>query len=97
MKAQQAHDEITAHIEKLGQPYSEWYAGITSDVDQRLHGDHGVPKENHWYSYRSVDSAAGARGVEQALLDAGCDGGSGGGDTDSRIVYAYLKTSDTNP
>jgi len=31
------------------------------------------------------------------FLDKGMDGGPGGGDEDSKIVYAYKKTSLTNP
>jgi len=97
MNAQQAFDEIVDHIEKSGHPYADWYAGITSDVDERLHGYHQVPKKDHWFVAQPVDSNRGARDVERALLDAGCDGGTGGGQPDSRIVYAYLKTRGTNP
>lgn len=95
--AQQALAEITAHIKKQGGAYSDWYCGITSNLENRLYGDHKVPKKNHWSITRLCEDSASARAVEKALLDLGCDGGEGGGDEDSRIVYAYLKTSITNP
>ena len=95
--AQKAYDDIVAHIKKQGGPYSDWYCGITSDIENRLFGDHNVPKENHWYMFRDCDSAESARAVEKALLELGCDGGAGGGDETSIYVYAYLKTAITNP
>ena len=42
-------------------------------------------------------SSAAARSVEKTFLDHGCDGGTGGGDDDAIYVYAYLKTSETEP
>lgn len=97
MDTKQAYAEIKAHIDKCSHRYSDWYAGITSDIQQRLHGDHAVPKKDHWFAHRTVGTADGARSVEKALIDLGCDGGGGGGDKDSKTVYAYLKTSQTNP
>ncbi len=97
MNAQQALDEITAHINKSNYSCSDWYAGITSDIDQRLHGDHKVPRKDHWFAHRTTDTANDARAVEEALLKSGCDGGTGGGDATARTVYAYLKTQDTAP
>lgn len=88
-------DEIAAHIAKQGGQRSHWYVGITADIDQRLHGAHGVPKKNHWYAWREAVTADDARSIEQAFLQWGCDGGSGGGDSRSRFVYAYLKTAAT--
>ncbi len=93
--AQSVVNEIHAHMRKQGGSPSSWYVGITSDIEQRLFGDHGVPKENHWYCYRETFTSNDARSVEKAFLDYGCDGGSGGGDDTSTFVYAYLKTSIT--
>jgi len=97
MNARTALDEIAAYIDKSGCPYGQWYVGITSDVRQRLHGDHRVPKKNHWFIIRRLDAEHDARAVEKALLDAGCEGAPGGDDGEPRIVYAYLQTADTAP
>ena len=95
--AQQANDDIIAHIKEQGGKYSDWYCGITSDIEDRLIDDHQVPKKGHWYIYRECVNVEAARSVERALIQRGCDGGTGGGDESSIYVYAYLKTSTTNP
>ena len=77
--------------------YSGCYVGITSHVDSRLFGDHNVLKENSRWIYRAASSHTVAREVEQHFLNAGMDGGGGGGDETSKIVYAYKKTSSTDP
>jgi hypothetical protein len=77
--------------------YGDCYVGITSDVDSRLFGDHGVSKENGQWIYRTASYHTVAREIEQHFLDAGMDGGSGGGDETSKTVYAYKKTSSTTP
>ena len=94
---QEIYNEIVAHMNSEGGLYSNWYAGITSNIESRLHGDHGVPKTNHWFMTRPAASSADARIIEEALHKLGCDGGPGGGDTTSSIVYCYKKTSITNP
>lgn len=90
-------NEIHAKMQKQGGPASIWYVGITENIDQRLFGDHNVPKKDHWFIYRKAYSVADARTIEKSFLDYGCDGGMGGGDEDAVFVYAYLKTSITNP
>ena len=95
--AQEAYDEILAHIQKQGGSFSGWYCGITENIKDRLFGDHNVPEKDHWYAFRECINSAATRSVEKALLDLGCDGGPGGGDDDAIYVYAYLKTSVTDP
>lgn len=95
--AQEIVDELSAHILKEGSALSSWYVGITEDVDQRVFVDHRVPKENHWRAHRKAVSSNAARAAEKNLLKWGCDGGAGGGDNDAVFVYAYLKTTRTNP
>ena len=97
VSAKQAVEDICAHIKKQGGQYSSWYCGVTSDLNTRVHGDHNVPKEKHWYIPRRCHSDDDARSAEKAMLTFGCDGGTGGGDEDAVFVYAYLKTSITDP
>lgn len=87
--------DITACFK--GVAYKNCYVGITSDVQGRLFGDHNVSKADRHRIYRTASSNSVARDIEQHFLDAGMDGGRGGGDTTSKIVYAYKKTSRTNP
>ena len=95
--AQEVYDEIVAHIKKQGGPFSSWYCGITENIKNRLFGDHNVPEKDHWFIHRPCTSNESARNVEKALLELGCDGGTGGGDANAVHVYAYLKTSITEP
>lgn len=97
LDANTIRDQIYAHIQKQGGAAEQWYIGIASDIDRRLHGDHNVPRSNHWFIYREAHTANDARAVEKVFLDWGCDGGPGGGDETTCFVYAYLKTVVTAP
>ena len=90
-------DQILAHIQQQGGSPSAWYIGIASDIDQRLHGDHAVPRKGHWFIWRLAHTSDDARAIENVFLEWGCDGGPGGGDDSTRYVYAYLKSPVTDP
>ncbi len=92
---QEIINDIAAHFKGIS--YKNCYVGITSDVKSRLFGDHNVTEENGHWIYSTASSSSVAREIEQHFLDAGMDGGPGGGDVASKIVYAYKKTSYTNP
>ena len=92
---QEIVNDIANHFKSID--YNNCYVGVTSDVESRLFGDHSVSKENGHWIYRTASSDSVAREIEQHFLDAGMDGAPGGGDETSTIVYAYKKTSNTNP
>lgn len=92
--AQTLLGEIDNYIGQSGAGYSRWYVGITSDINERLFGYHQVP-HHHWWIYRRADNHHDARAIEAAFLEAGCRGGSGGGDYTAVYVYAYLVTAQT--
>ena len=89
--------KISARIEKQGGAHSDWYCGITSNVEDRLFYDHNVSREKDLWVDSECESSGAARAVAKALLELGCDGGVEGGDKDSIYVYAYLKSSSTVP
>lgn len=90
--------EIKAHIQNEGSGYKAWYVGISRDARKRLFNDHNVTENNSWWIYREAYSEADARNIENYFVKSlGTDGGTGGGDQLSRYVYAYKKTSTTNP
>ena len=66
-----------------------WYVGVTADAKRRLFTDHNVREQGDCWIYRTANSAAIARSVEKAYIDAGYKGGTGGGDDTARMVYAY--------
>jgi len=99
---QTIYNEIVQHIAKeilqSGGSISNWYAGITDDIERRLHSEHGVPKQDHWFLQRLCDSNEDAIEIEEALHEYGCDGGGNGGgqgNENTTIVYAYLKSDQT--
>lgn len=87
--------EIDAHMAGRQYGAADWYVGIASDPSDRLFNDHNVDKRNGIWIYQAATSADVAREVEQAYLDEGYDGGSGGGDANTKSVYAYVKLSGT--
>lgn len=88
--------EIDNHISLSGKRYySDFYIGITKNIQQRLFGDHNVSKENSWWIYRTAESSDVARKVERHYLDLGMRGGAGGGDDDTCVVYCYVVTPTT--
>ncbi len=87
--------EFNTFLSKAGGKYSDYYVGITDDVDRRLFGEHNVDRKRDQWIYDEANSDAVARQVEKYFLDKGCDGGTGGGDIDSTIVYCYKKTAST--
>ena len=95
--AQAVYNEILAHINEQGGAKSNWYCGIASDWEARLFEDHNVPRKDHWRTARQCFNDTDSRAVEKSLLELGCDGGSGGGDNTTVYVYAYLKSSVTDP
>ena len=89
--------EIGNHIRNCGGPYPSWYVGIASDPEDRLFNDHHVRKEEDAWIYRTASTSEVARRIERHFLNLGCDGGSGGGDWQTRAVYAYKKAGHTKP
>jgi len=94
---EQAYSKIKTYIDKQGKLYQSWYAGIASNARERLFQDHNVLEKGDLWVYDQCPNDKGARSVEAALLKLGCDGETGGGDESTTYIYAYLKSSNTNP
>lgn len=88
--------DINEHLQKSEKKfYSNFYVGITNDVQRRLFNEHNVSKERGWWIYRAADSKSIAQEVEEYFLDKGMEGDTGGGTEDSVYVYCYEITSYT--
>src|SRR5262249_47776653 len=92
---QQIIRDIDSHMQKYSTSNSGWYVGIATDAKQRLFVDHRVDEKNGTWIYAAADTSEIAREIEKAYHDAGCKGGPGGGDYNTRMVYAYVITSST--
>ena len=87
---------IDEHLKKSGQQYySDFYIGITNDVERRLFTEHKVDRDNGWWIYGPANNSTIAREVEQYYQAKGMRGFSGGGVSDSNIVYCYVVTDRT--
>ena len=84
-------DEVVNHLLNGcgGGDYSDYYVGITKSTENRLFGDHQVPKKGHCYIFREAFTDTDAREVEKHFIDKGMKGGGGGGDEESIYVYVY--------
>lgn len=86
---------IADYVSEYGGKYSDWYGGVASDPRQRLFNDHSVDeKSGHWI-YQGCASSDEARAVEDHFIAEGMKGGPGGGDANTKSVYAYRITSST--
>ena len=97
MQINEVLQRIDNYIRQFGGQYKDWYVGVTSDQHKRLFIEHGVQKEGDYWISIPCSTEQEARSVERCFLEKGCDGGPGGGDMSTRIVYAYAKGSHTNP
>lgn len=88
--------EIDSHLEKSQKEfYSDFYVGITNDVERRLFTEHNVQKDDQWWIYRDAIDKSTVQRVEEYYLDKGMKGDTGGGTDDSTFVYCYEITRNT--
>ncbi len=90
----QKFDQIVADFDSHLQSsqreyYSDFYVGITNDVERRLFGEHNVQREKNWWIFREALDKVTAQKVEEYYLDKGMQGDTGGGNDDTVFVYCY--------
>ena len=83
------------YIQQHDGSWFDWYIGIAENPQERLFTDHNVQEQGGVWIFDQTTSSDQSRAIEKYFLDKGCDGGSGGGSSTSRYVYAYKKTWDT--
>ena len=89
---------IQTQEEVCGGNYESWYVGIAQDARSGLFDDHKVQEDSDlWVTFLATSSQV-AREVEDYFVNTlKTDGGSGGGDKDTKAVYAYRKAPHTDP
>ena len=80
-------EHLTKSIKKY---YSDFYIGITDNIEERLFGYHQVRKNSDWWIHCHADSEEIAREIEKHYLELGMDGGTGGGSGDGNTIYFYF-------
>ena len=73
------------------QYYSEFYIGITDDIERSLE-EHALSKGWNWYISQTAVDTDTARRVEKYFLDKGMRGKKKEKDKHSTIVYCYAVT-----
>ncbi len=86
---------LVRHINSRGGRFSDWYCGITDDIERRVFGEHNVSRRSTTCRTRRCYRSNNARNVERALLEKGCAGGDGGGGDRTFYVYIYRITDNT--
>ncbi len=87
---------MQTYMSKFEGNYSDWYIGITRDLDESLFSVHKVEENGIWISF-GADTDEIAKKVEKYFLDKNTDGNTTELQENTRIVYIYKKNSDTIP
>ncbi len=89
------HEYLVRHINNHGGRFTDWYCGITDDIERRVFDEHNVSRRSTTCRARRCYFENSARKVEKALLEKGCAGGGGGGGDRTVYVYIYRITDNT--
>ena len=87
---------IEAYMSKFEGDYSDWYVGITKDLDEGLFKLHKVEENGIWISF-GADTDEVAKKAEKYFFNKKTDGKPTELEEDTRIVYVYKKNSNTTP
>ncbi len=87
---------IETYMSKFEGDYSDWYVGITKDLDEGLFKLHKVEENGIWISF-GADTDEVAKKAEKYFFNKKTDGEPTKLEEDTRIVYVYKKNSNTTP
>ena len=87
---------IETYMSKFDGDYSDWYIGITKNLDENLFNLHKIDEKGKWIAF-GADSEEVAKKVEKYFLDKKTTGNPKKLEDGERIVYVYKKTSKTIP
>ncbi len=87
---------MQTYMSKFEGDYSDWYVGITKNLDEGLFQLHKVEENSIWISF-GADTDEVAKKVESFFIKKKTDGNPTELEEDTRIVYVYKKNSNTTP
>ncbi len=87
--------EIDEHLGKSGRRYySDFYVGVTNDVEKGIFKKHHVP-EDSWWIYRTATDPQVACEVKDHYLKLGMRGYNSNDNNTADIVYCYTVSPTT--
>lgn len=87
---------IETYMSKFEGDYSDWFVGITKNLDEGLFELHNVEDAGIWISF-GADTEEVAKRVEKYFLEKNTDGNPKELQENARIVFVYKKNSKTTP
>ena len=91
-------DQIKAFMDQNGGGYGSFYVGITSDPFDRFNAYHRVSlKDDLWAFYPTLTPNVAHEVRKHLIEQLGTDGLSDGLTMNSKYIYVYQKTPETNP
>jgi len=87
---------METYMSKFEGDYSDWFVGITNDLDEGLFQKHKVEETGSWISF-GADTDEIAKKIEKYFLNKKTDGNPIDLEENTRIVYVYKKNSNTTP
>lgn len=90
-------DSIHGYILKNSYTYFDWYIGLTDNAEKMLFEDHKLNQVSDMWIYEEVPSDSDAFRIREYFLNMGCAGGLIQNRKKVRYIYAYRRSSKTNP
>ena len=87
---------MQTYMSKFEGDYSDWYVGITKNLDEGMFQLHKVEENGIWISF-GADTDEVAKKVESFFLNKKTGGNPTEQEEDTRIVYVYKKNPNTTP
>ncbi|MFA6295171.1 MAG: hypothetical protein WC666_01965 [Candidatus Paceibacterota bacterium] len=87
---QQIINEFESFMGKYGKFYNQFYVGIAKNIFDRLTSGHNIDSSIQCIWSNNPMPTNEIRTIEKYFLDKGASGGQGGGDNNTRYIYAYL-------
>lgn len=84
------------HLKNSGkQHYSDFFIGVTDDVNKSLFKEHLVPQKGSWYIYAPADVPQDAISIEKHFRKLGMRTSSKRSSGDSSTIYCYAVSPHT--